>query len=94
MKGRNRGGKLERMMIQTGKNPRVVILGAGFGGVWAVRALAHAPLDVTLIDRNNYHTFLPLLYQVAAAELEPEDIVYPSAASSEGCRTSVSAWVR
>jgi len=64
-------------MIQTGKNPRVVILGAGFGGVWAVRALAHAPLDVTLIDRNNYHTFLPLLYQVAAAELEPEDIVYP-----------------
>jgi NADH dehydrogenase len=57
--------------------PRVVIVGAGFGGLWAARRLAHAPIDVTLIDRNNYHTFFPLLYQVAAAELEPEDIIYP-----------------
>lgn len=57
--------------------PRVVIIGAGFGGLWAARALAHRPFHVTLIDRNNYHTFLPLLYQVAAAELEPEQIVYP-----------------
>jgi NADH:quinone reductase (non-electrogenic) len=57
--------------------PRVVIVGAGFGGLWAARALAHFPVDVLLIDRNNYHTFLPLLYQVAAAELGPEDIVYP-----------------
>ncbi len=57
--------------------PRVVIIGAGFGGLWAARALAHRPFNVTLIDRNNYHTFLPLLYQVAAAELEPEQIVYP-----------------
>ena len=57
--------------------PRVVIVGAGFGGLWAARALAHAPVDVTVVDRNNYHTFLPLLYQVAAAELEPEDIIYP-----------------
>ncbi len=57
--------------------PRVVIVGAGFGGLWAARALAHFPVDVLLIDRNNYHTFLPLLYQVAAAELGPEDIVHP-----------------
>ncbi len=57
--------------------PRVVIMGAGFGGLWAARALAQFPVDVLLIDRNNYHTFLPLLYQVAAAELGPEDIVYP-----------------
>ena len=56
---------------------RVVIIGAGFGGLWAARELAGKPFDVTLIDRNNYHTFLPLLYQVAAAELAPEDIAYP-----------------
>ncbi|HXX21541.1 MAG TPA: NAD(P)/FAD-dependent oxidoreductase [Terriglobia bacterium] len=56
---------------------RVVIIGAGFGGLWAARALTHSSLHVTLIDRNNYHTFLPLLYQVAAAEVEPEEIVYP-----------------
>lgn len=57
--------------------PHVIIIGAGFGGLWAAKALAKASVDVTLIDRNNYHTFLPLLYQVAAAELEPEDIAYP-----------------
>lgn len=57
--------------------PRVVIVGAGFGGLWAVKALAHSNADVTVLDRNNYHTFFPLLYQVAAAELEPEDIIYP-----------------
>lgn len=57
--------------------PRVVIIGAGFGGLWAAREFSHAAIDVWLIDRNNYHTFFPLLYQVAAAELEPEDIVYP-----------------
>jgi len=77
VEGRNLEGRLEELMMQTGKHPRVVILGAGFGGLWAARTLAHAPLDVTLIDRNNYHTFFPLLYQVAAAELEPEHIVYP-----------------
>jgi len=59
------------------RKPQVVIVGAGFGGLWAARALAHAPVSVVLIDRNNYHTFLPLLYQVAAAEIEPEEIVYP-----------------
>ncbi|MEO5359923.1 MAG: NAD(P)/FAD-dependent oxidoreductase [Nitrospirota bacterium] len=57
--------------------PRVVIAGGGFGGLWAARTLANQPVDVILVDRNNYHTFLPLLYQVAAAELEPEDIAYP-----------------
>ena len=57
--------------------PRVVIVGAGFGGLWAARAFAHTNFQVLLIDRNNYHTFLPLLYQVAAAEVEPEEIVYP-----------------
>lgn len=57
--------------------PRVVIVGAGFGGLWAARTLANRDADVVLIDRNNYHTFFPLLYQVAAAELVPTDIAYP-----------------
>ena len=61
----------------TKKRPNVVIIGAGFGGLWAARALANKPVDVLVIDRNNYHTFLALLYQVAAAELEAEDIAYP-----------------
>ncbi len=56
---------------------RVVIVGAGFGGLWAARTLANQDVDVTLIDRNNYHTFFPLLYQVAAAELVPTDIAHP-----------------
>ncbi len=59
------------------ERPRVVIVGAGFGGLWAARAMSGSPADVLLIDRGNYHTFLPLLYQVAAAELDAEDIAYP-----------------
>ena len=59
------------------KRPKVVIIGAGFGGLWAARTLANQPLDVVVIDRNNYHTFLALLDQVAAAELTAEDIAYP-----------------
>jgi len=61
----------------TSKKPKVVIIGAGFGGLWAARCLAKQPVDVLVIDYNNYHTFLALLYQVAAAELEAEDIAYP-----------------
>lgn len=57
--------------------PRVVVAGAGFGGLWTARGLAWADVDVVLVDRNNYHTFFPLLYQVAAAELGPADIAYP-----------------
>lgn len=59
------------------ERPHVVVIGAGFAGLWAVKALAREPVDVTLIDRNNYHSFFPLLYQVAAAELDPGDIAYP-----------------
>lgn len=59
------------------KRPRVVIVGAGFGGLWTARTLAGSTADVLLLDRDNYHSFLPLLYQVAAAELEPEEIIYP-----------------
>ncbi len=57
--------------------PRVVVLGVGFSGLFAVESLGNKDVDVTVIDRHNYHLFFPLLYQVAAAELEPEDIAYP-----------------
>lgn len=57
--------------------PRVVILGAGFGGLEAARALAHAPVDVTVVDRANHFVFQPLLYQVATAVLAPSDIAVP-----------------
>jgi NADH dehydrogenase len=57
--------------------PRVVVVGAGFGGLSATLALAKAPADVTLIDKRNYHLFQPLLYQVATAGLSPADIAYP-----------------
>lgn len=56
---------------------RVVILGGGFGGLYAAQALKHAPVDVTLIDRRNYHLFQPLLYQVATGSLSPGEIAAP-----------------
>lgn len=57
--------------------PRVVIVGGGFGGLHAAKALAKLPVDVTVIDRKNHHTFQPLLYQVALAVLSPADIAQP-----------------
>ena len=54
--------------------PHVVIVGAGFGGISAAMALAGAPVEVTIVDRHNFHTFSPLLYQVATAGLAPDDI--------------------
>lgn len=61
----------------TGIRPRVVIAGAGFGGLTCARALKHAPVDVLLVDRNNFHLFTPLLYQVASALLDPGEIARP-----------------
>jgi NADH dehydrogenase len=57
--------------------PKIVIVGAGFGGLYAARALGKAPADVVVVDRHNYHLFQPLLYQVATAGLSPGDIAYP-----------------
>ena len=57
--------------------PRVVVIGGGFGGLEAAKALAGAPVDLTVIDRQNHHTFQPLLYQVATAALSPADIAWP-----------------
>src|SRR5919106_4831330 len=57
--------------------PKIVIIGGGFGGLYAARALKNADADVTLIDRTNHHVFQPLLYQVATASLSPGDITAP-----------------
>src|SRR5262249_55918459 len=62
---------------KVGASPHVVIVGGGFGGLQAVKALKHAPVRVTLIDRNNHHLFQPLLYWVATAGLSPADISSP-----------------
>jgi NADH dehydrogenase len=57
--------------------PRIVIIGAGFGGITAAKRLARADADITVIDRRNYHLFQPLLYQVATADLSPAEIAWP-----------------
>ena len=59
------------------RRPHVVIVGCGFGGLAATRALADADVDITILDRENHHTFQPLLYQVATAGLNPSDIAQP-----------------
>jgi NADH dehydrogenase len=64
-------------MTQHVTRPRVVVIGAGFAGLNAAKALAGAPVDITLVDRKNHHTFQPLLYQVALAVLSPAEIASP-----------------
>jgi NADH dehydrogenase len=59
------------------EQPEIVIVGAGFGGLFAAQALRNKPVDVVLIDRNNFHTFTPLLYQVATCALDPSEITKP-----------------
>ncbi len=66
-----------RIAVGHSDRPRVVVVGAGFGGLEAARKLARSPVDVTVIDRRNYHLFQPLLYQVATAALSPADIAQP-----------------
>jgi NADH:ubiquinone reductase (H+-translocating) len=61
----------------TGPRPHVVIVGGGFAGLYAARALGGQPVDVTVVDQHNYHLFQPLLYQVATAGLSPGDIAQP-----------------
>ena len=75
MGGRDRPEPPEILIAPAAR--RIVVIGAGFGGLWAVRRFVSHGIGVTLIDRNNYHTFFPLLYQVAAAELGPSEIAYP-----------------
>ena len=59
------------------QRPQVVIVGAGFGGLEATKALRRAPVDITVIDRQNHHCFQPLLYQVATAALSPAEVAWP-----------------
>lgn len=68
----------------TAARPRVVVVGAGFGGLACVQALATTPVEITLVDRRNYHLFQPLLYQVATAALSPADIAWPIRAILRG----------
>lgn len=60
-----------------GSNPRVVVIGGGFGGLYATQALRRSPVDVTVVDKRNFHLFQPLLYQVATGGLSPADIASP-----------------
>src|SRR5216117_2404986 len=69
--------------------PHVVIVGGGFGGLYAARALAGRPVRVTLLDRRNHHLFQPLLYQVATAVLNPSDIAAPIRRIVRGQNVSV-----
>ena len=57
--------------------PKIVIIGAGFGGLFAARKLKNQPVDVLLIDKRNFHTFTPLIYQVATCALDPSDVAHP-----------------
>jgi NADH dehydrogenase len=56
---------------------QVVILGGGFGGLYAAQALKHAPVEVSMLDRRNFHLFQPLLYQVATGSLSPGEVAAP-----------------
>src|SRR5947209_10365021 len=62
---------------QLSSTPHLVVLGGGFGGLWATRALRSAAVRITLVDRCNHHLFQPLLYQVATAGLSAPDIAAP-----------------
>ncbi|MDE2373171.1 MAG: NAD(P)/FAD-dependent oxidoreductase [Hyphomicrobiales bacterium] len=64
-------------MLNPSRRPQVVIVGAGFGGLQAAKALANAPVDIALVDTYNHHCFQPLLYQVATAALSPADVAWP-----------------
>lgn len=79
-----RGVQPANLPHRVGTRPRVVIVGAGFGGLAAARKLASGPVDVLLLDRTNYHLFTPLLYQVATAGIEPEAIAHPVRAILRG----------
>jgi NADH dehydrogenase len=72
--------------LSEARRPRVVVIGAGFGGLRVARRLRNAPVDVLVIDRHNHHTFMPLLYEVATAGLAADDIAQPVRAILRGAR--------
>ncbi len=63
--------------MEQNKRPKIVIIGAGFGGITIAKSLKNKPVDVLLIDQHNYHNFQPLMYQIATGGLEPDSIAYP-----------------
>jgi NADH dehydrogenase len=69
--------KLNELRIPDTENPRLIIAGGGFAGIRMALSLKNEKIQIILIDRNNYHTFQPLLYQVATAGLEPDSIAGP-----------------
>src|SRR5579885_2793363 len=73
----SRAEEANRQKAPAATRPRVVIIGAGFGGLQTAKALKKVPVEVTVIDRHNYHLFQPMLYEVAAAGLSPGDIATP-----------------
>ncbi len=75
--GKSTGKVFSNAAVEEKRRPRVVVLGGGFAGMNAAKALSKLPVDVTLIDKSNHHTFQPLLYQVSLAMLSPSDIASP-----------------
>jgi NADH dehydrogenase len=80
---------LAAVLPRVSSRPRVVIVGCGFGGLFCARALRRAPIELVVIDRNNYHLFQPLLYQVASAALAPADIAQPIRTILRGQRNAL-----
>src|SRR5204863_7425401 len=78
--------EIGRMEQSLARRPRVIIVGAGFGGLEVAKKLACEKLEVTVVDRTNYHLFQPLLYQVATAALSPADIAAPVRGILSECR--------
>src|SRR6266850_2100521 len=76
--------------MDTKSRPRVVVVGAGFGGLTAAQRLADLPVQITVVDRKNHHTFQPLLYQVATAGLSPGEIASPIRAVFRGDKNVIS----
>jgi NADH:ubiquinone reductase (H+-translocating) len=74
--------------------PRIIIVGGGFGGLAAAKALKNTPAEVLLIDRNNHHLFQPLLYQVATSVLTPGQIASPIRHFSVSRRIRLSFWAK
>jgi NADH dehydrogenase len=84
--GKSTGKVFSNRALAEGRRPRVVVLGGGFAGMNAAKALSRMRVDITLIDKSNHHTFQPLLYQVALAMLAPSDIASPIRTILRGAR--------
>lgn len=69
--------KINSCLMSQTSHPKIVIIGAGFGGITIAKSLKNQPVDVLLIDQHNYHNFQPLMYQIATGGLEPDSIAYP-----------------